>query len=267
MRLAGVLIIGSLLAMPSVDISQGDDAAAVTQTIRDYAEGFYGHEPARMQRAVSPLLSKRGLNLRPGGVFQQNAEMLVDACRGTAPRPGPDARKMTVEVLDVHGEVASARVFSVQFNDYIHLVERDGHWQIVSVLWHPPSPAADGSGSPASEAVERVAKEFGAALVGKEGARAAGLLHPVAIFRTWAPGVEGGRVLRDMNPGTLGVSAAGGQPLLPGAPADVKTVVEGVDGDIAAARITAGPVTVYLHLGQIDGRWQIFNALLFRSIS
>jgi hypothetical protein len=220
-----------------------------------------------MQRAVSPLLSKRGLNLRPGGVFQQNAEMLVDACRGTAPRPGPDARRMTVEVLDVHGEAASARVFSVQFNDYIHLVERDGHWQIVSVLWHPPPAAADAPAPAARDAVERVAKEFGAALAAKEGARAAGLLHPLAIFRTWAAGIEGGRVLRDMNPGTLGVSATGSQPLLPGAPADVTTVVEGIDGDIAAARVTAAPVTVYLHLGLIDGRWQIFNALVSRPIS
>src|SRR5215467_14261768 len=114
-RMAVVLALGAAFALPLPQDTIDADKAAIRQAVLDYAEGFYGHAPDRMERAVSPLLSKRGLNLRPGlPILQQNAEMLIDACRGTAPRPGPDERKMTVEALDVQAEIASARVFSVQ---------------------------------------------------------------------------------------------------------------------------------------------------------
>ena len=125
----------------------GSDRLAIREAVLDYALGYYDRAPERMTRAISPMLTKRALVARPGStpfLSQMNAEMLVEATRGGGPRPAPDERHLVAEVLDVSGDIASARVFSVLFNDYIHLVKREDRWQLVSVLWHQPKPAADG---------------------------------------------------------------------------------------------------------------------------
>jgi hypothetical protein len=265
MRLWSVLIVlVAGFALPQAKAASDEDPAAIRQAILDYAEGYYGHAPERMERAVSPLLNKRGLNLRPGvAILQQNAEMLIDACRGNAPRPGPADRKMTVEVLDVQSEVASGRVFSVQFNDYIHLVKRGGRWQLVNVLWHQP-PAAAGAPD-ASAAVLSAAGDFAAALAGTDGQAVSRVLYPSAVVRQLAPGQDGSRIVRDMNPETLVAMLSSGQPFLQAKPADIKTTVLGVDGDLASAKIATSAYTWYLHLGQIAGRWQVVNALGYRT--
>ena len=255
-----LFVLCAAFVLPQAKAAPQDDAAAIRQAILDYAEGYYGHAPERMERAVSPLLNKRGLNLRPGvAILQQNAEMLIDACRGNAPRPGPADRKMTAEALDVQSDVASGRVFSVQFNDYIHLVKRSGRWQLVNVLWHQPP--ASSAGSDASAAVLAAAGEFAAALRGTDGAAAIKVLYPSAVLRVFAPGQDGSRIVRDMNPETLAASLSNGQPMLQAQPADIKTTVLGVDADLASAKIATSAFTMYVHLGQIGGRWQIVNAL------
>jgi hypothetical protein len=265
MRLLSVLIVlVAGFALPQAKAASEEDTAAIRQAILDYAEGYYGHAPDRMERAVSPLLNKRGLNLRPGvAILQQNAEMLIDACRGNAPRPAPVDRKMTVEVLDVQPEVASGRVFSVQFNDYIHLVKRNGRWQLVNVLWHQP-PAAAG-GPDASATALAAAGEFAAALAGTDGQAVMRVLYPSAVVRQFAPGQDGSRIVREMNPETLVAALSNGQPFFQAKPADIKTTVLGVDADLASAKIATSGYTVYVHLGQIGGRWQVVNALGYRT--
>jgi hypothetical protein len=263
-RLTAVLALGAALALPLPQNTIEADKAAIRQAVLDYAEGYYGHAPDRMERAVSPLLSKRGLNLRPGlPILQQNAEMLIDACRGNAPRPGPDERKMTVDVLDAQAEIGSARVFSVQFNDYVHLIKRGGRWQLLSVLWHqPPASATPGE---AAAPVATAIKDFAGALAGTDGKAASKLLYPVALVRVLAPAQDGGRLVRDLNPETVAAGLTGGQSLLQAKPDQVQTRVLGIDGDLASGVIMTDSFVLYVHLGQIDGRWQVVNALGSRS--
>jgi Putative lumazine-binding len=265
-RMAAVIALGAAVVLPLPQDGVEADKAAIRQAVLDYAEGYYGHAPDRMERAISPLLSKRGLNLRPGlPILQQNAEMLIDACRGTAPRPGPDERKMTVEALDVQPEIASARVFSVQFNDYIHLLKRGGRWQLLSVLWHQP-PASPGAPD-ATAAAGAAVKDFAGALAGNDGKAASKLLYPVALVRMLAPSQDGGRLVRDLNPETIAAGLSGGQAFLQAKPDEIQTRVLGVDGDLASGLVTAQGVTLYVHLGLIDGRWQVVNALGFRPLT
>ena len=73
-RMAVVLALGAAFALPLPQDTIDADKAAIRQAVLDYAEGFYGHAPDRMERAVSPLLSKRGLNLRPGLPYRMPAQ-------------------------------------------------------------------------------------------------------------------------------------------------------------------------------------------------
>ena len=150
-HLPAAVIALSMLSAPNAAAGQAsadaqNEKAAIVATALDYAEGYYGGEPQRMARALSPYLSKRGLMTRPGVppfLLQMNADTLIDASNGV--KLAPAERHITTEVLHVNNEVASARVFTAQFNDYLHLVKRNGAWQILNVPLAPPD-AVDADG-------------------------------------------------------------------------------------------------------------------------
>lgn len=237
----------------------GSEAVAVRQAVLDYAEGYYEQAPERMTRAISPLLTKRAWVVRPGAspfLAQMNAEMLIEATRGNAQRPSPAERQMSVEALDVTGDLASARVFSVLFNDYAHLVKRDGRWQLVSVLWHVPPAAADAS---QVNAVEQASRDYAAAVAGDDPQRVSAVLSPVAAIRTLVATPSGARILRDQVAEAVVAAVAAGK----GARGNPKAAVTvlGVDADIASAKLGSGPDTTYLHLALQRGRWIVVNTL------
>jgi hypothetical protein len=268
MRLLTIAMVAVLAAgrgnpLPQ-DVERDQDRAAIVQTMLDYAEGYYGGEPARMARAVSPFLSKRAMTVRSGVppfLLEMNADTLIDAANG-AKLPAAD-RHITTEVLDVTGDVASARVFTAQFNDYLHLVKRNGAWQILNVLWHAPMPG-DGAADAAKPAVDAAAREYTAALVAGDGARALAVLHPLARLRVLAAPPQGRpRIVRELNPETLAAALASGQGRLPGTLDDARIAVLGIDTNIASARVTTGSQTTYLHLALFDGKWRVAHTLAY----
>jgi hypothetical protein len=268
-HLTAALMALSMLSAPEAIAGQaGTDAqsekAAIVATALDYAEGYYSGEPQRMARAVSPYLSKRGLMTRPGVppfLMQMNADTLIDASNGV--KLAPAERHITTEVLHVNHEVASARVFTAQFNDYLHLVKRNGAWQILNVLWRPPSPSAP-TADGARAGVEEAVRNYVAALLASDGPRAMAVVHPMANLRALAQPPQGRpRVVREQNPETLHASLAAGQAKLAGKPEDAQVTVEGVDVNIAAVRMSIGPMTTYLHLASTDGTWRVVNALAY----
>jgi len=239
---------------------QAGEVAAIRQAVLDYAEGYYDRAPDRMARAISPLLTKRAVVARPGTpafLTQMNSEMLVEAARGSAPRPPAADRKMIVEVLDVEGDVASARVFSVLFNDYIHLVKRDGRWQLLSVLWHQPQPPAPPA--EAATTVEQAVRDYAEAMAAGDGSRLLMRLSPVAAVRALVSAPSGARIVRDQNTESLGAMLGAGQ--APKDAAAAAIAVLGIDGDIASAKLGAGSGTTYLHLGRLNGKWLVVNTL------
>ena len=116
------------------------DLAAIEQTARDYIEGFYTGDAARMERALHPELAKRIVRPDPDSRRSQLVEMsaltLVQITGARAERPTPVAeRQQDVTVLDVFENAASAKVVAGAWIDYLHLVRWNGRWVIVNVLW------------------------------------------------------------------------------------------------------------------------------------
>jgi hypothetical protein len=237
------------------------DKAAIVAAALDYAEGYYGGEPQRMTRALSPYLSKRGLMSRPGVppfLVQMNADTLIDASNG-AKLAAPE-RHITTEVLHINGDAASARVFTAQFNDFLHLVRRNGQWQILNVLWRPPTPGTP-TADDARAGVEKGIREYVGALFASDATRLIAAVHPVANLRAFAMPQGRARIVREQNPESLAAALMSGQVKLPGKPEEVQVTVEGVDVNIAAARFTLGPTTTYVHLAMTDGKWRVVNTL------
>lgn len=133
--------------MTGRDGTAGDGAveAAIRRTVRDYYEGWFDGDAARMQRALHPELVKRGFADDGSSIDTDTAATMVDATRrGVGTRYGADQRHLDISVNHVHRDIADVHVTGAVYVDYLQLVLVDGRWQILNALW---APAQEGAGS------------------------------------------------------------------------------------------------------------------------
>lgn len=242
------------------------DKAAIMETVLNYADGYYEGSAERMARAVHPLLSKRALmpaqDGGPSKLSTMNSEMLIEIARAGRGKLPPEQRGVKAEVLDVAGDLATARVFTVQFNDYLHLVRTENGWRILNVLWRPPAKTPT---EPDRPSLSAVARDYLAAMAGKNGQAVQEVLHPAVAFRVFGPSPAGSRMMvQDALADYVGdLVNAGRMPLPPEAGGTGTITVLDAYEDIAAVKLAAAPFLQYAHLGRLNGRWRVINTLTF----
>ena len=121
----------------AADAPAATDAAAIEACARDYIEGWYAGDAARMERSLHPELAKRIVARRPDGrssLQTMGAMTLVQSTRARAGKP-ETGKRADVKVLDIFGRTASVRVDAEAWIDYMHMAQEDGRWRIVNVLW------------------------------------------------------------------------------------------------------------------------------------
>ena len=119
----------------------GSDEAAVVATTLDYFEGWFEGDAARMDRALHPGLAKRSLSQvdpESAELRSLTKERMVELTAAGGGRDEiPDGGlRIEVEVVDLHGNIASVLVRSAVYREYLHLVRTDEGWKIVNALWH-----------------------------------------------------------------------------------------------------------------------------------
>lgn len=116
-----------------------DDRLQIEQTARDYIEGWYTADPVRMARALHPDLIKRYVETLPDGqqvVKSINREQMVELTRtGGGSKTPADRRKISIQVLDISGEIAAVKTISPEYVDLLSLAKIQDHWVILNVLW------------------------------------------------------------------------------------------------------------------------------------
>ncbi|MBU1100281.1 MAG: nuclear transport factor 2 family protein [Bacteroidetes bacterium] len=125
------------------DSNSGNDIeleeAAIEKTARNYAEGYFTGDANRMTQAIHPEIYKSTSNIieKTGKKAFRNmgSSLLIEAAAGGRGKIPESEWKITFEVLDIFNNIASAKIFTSQFNDYLHLVKIGGEWKIVNVLW------------------------------------------------------------------------------------------------------------------------------------
>lgn len=117
------------------------DRAAIERTALDYIEGWYTQDADRMERALHPQLIKRRV-----GVDGASGQWYLDEGSGlrlvqaTRPAPGEvapplEGRRREVTILDLYGNAASVKIEADGWVDYLHVVNWNGEWKILNVLW------------------------------------------------------------------------------------------------------------------------------------
>jgi hypothetical protein len=112
------------------------DINAIEASVTDYFESWFDGDVGRMRRCLHPRLAKR----RPPEEGTEESdlwevsyqEMIEDVSGG--PKPQYD-RQISVSVLDVAGDIATAKVLSAPFDEYVHLARIEGRWLIVNTLY------------------------------------------------------------------------------------------------------------------------------------
>ncbi len=116
------------------------DSLRIIDCVKDYLEGWYDGDVARMDKALHPDLTKHKMNIfKPtGGSMLQTASklmMLEYTKMGYGKQTPRDKVKIDIEILDIYGNIATAKSTTLDFIDYIHLVKFNDEWKILNVLW------------------------------------------------------------------------------------------------------------------------------------
>ena len=118
----------------------GADEEAIRQAALDYCEGWYTGDPERMERCLHPELAKRIVRTDPetgkSKLDQMGALRLVQYARaGYGKKTPKELQQKDITILDIYGNVASAKAVMAGWIDYMHLAKYNGEWVIVNVLW------------------------------------------------------------------------------------------------------------------------------------
>lgn len=113
------------------------DESAVRATVADYIEGYYTGDAVRMERSLHPHYLKHVISASNGKVTmtEKTGLQMVQDVRSTGASDIPASeRKEQITVLDIAGDMASAKLVTTHWVDYITLMKWNGDWKIVSVV-------------------------------------------------------------------------------------------------------------------------------------
>lgn len=113
------------------------DVEAITAAALDYLEGYLSGDADRHARAYHPEAIKRRYIQGEDGVFDIiNISPRTMLDRAALREPEADC-EIEIFIDDVFHEMASVRVYSCHWVDYLHIVKARGEWKLFHVTWHP----------------------------------------------------------------------------------------------------------------------------------
>ncbi|HTS36461.1 MAG TPA: nuclear transport factor 2 family protein [Candidatus Solibacter sp.] len=113
--------------------SAHDDSAAVEGTVRNYIESYYKGDARRMEQTLHPHYLKHMIHGEIPVREKTGAQMVSEVGRGPAGIPASRETE-EIRVLDVAGRVASAKLITPGWTDYMVLEKVDGAWKILPVV-------------------------------------------------------------------------------------------------------------------------------------
>lgn len=121
--------------MSSSPFVPSPDVAQVEAIARDYIEGWYTGDVDRMDRALHDELVKRiPEGEHPGSIREVTKKRMLDlTARGGGELIDPE---FEILIDDVATDIASVRLLSPEYLDYLHIAKTSDGWKIINVLFH-----------------------------------------------------------------------------------------------------------------------------------
>lgn len=118
------------------DVSAIDREAIVAVAV-EYIESWLGGDGGRMGRCLHPALAKRMAVDPRRGTLDLHEVPYVELIASAGSGPKEVDRAYDVTVLDCFSSIATVKVASAPFMDYLHLARFGDRWLIVNVLYEP----------------------------------------------------------------------------------------------------------------------------------
>jgi hypothetical protein len=110
------------------------DASAVRATVTDYIEAYYTGDARRMEQTLDPHYLKHMIHANIP-IREKTGPQMVQEVRSHGVPDIPQAQRTEqVTVLDVAGTIASAKLVTPGWVDYMTLSKSGGEWKILSVV-------------------------------------------------------------------------------------------------------------------------------------
>lgn len=127
--------------IPSVPPATPEDIQAITAVSRDYTEAWFTADAERMRRALHPELVKRSIwHDLQDDTWKVEPTLTAEAMIGYTGKGGgsvhPETEKVfEIEVLDAFRHIATVKVSSYPYMDYLHLAKMGDRWWIINCLY------------------------------------------------------------------------------------------------------------------------------------
>ena len=121
-------------------IRTSEDVESIKQKVLGYIEAWYNGEPGKGKKSLHPDLAKRIVrtNSDTGKDYldMMSASTLVERWgSGDGKKTPKELQMKKITLLDVHGRIASVKLETATWVDYMHLSKFNNEWVIVNILW------------------------------------------------------------------------------------------------------------------------------------
>jgi hypothetical protein len=114
--------------------TSADDSSAVRATVTNYIEAYYTGDTHRMEQTLHPHYLKHMIH-NDIPMQEKTASQMIEEVRNHGVPDIPQAdRTEQVIVLDVAGNIASAKLVTPGWVDYVTLTKSGGDWKILSIV-------------------------------------------------------------------------------------------------------------------------------------
>ncbi len=145
-RLISFLVL-LLMFSPVVHAKNPNELSAIKDTAMNYMQSWYQGDVKRMEESLHKKLAKRSIrfvspNKKELG-FTTASNMIWYTRDGYGKNLWRKDLKIEVIVLDYYKNIASVKVITPHYYEYLHIAKIDKKWVIVNALYETNSPTRD----------------------------------------------------------------------------------------------------------------------------
>lgn len=110
------------------------NTSAVRATVTNYIEGYFTGDAQRMEQTLHPHYLKHVIHADTRMDEMTGRQVMKNVRREGIPDLPAASKTEEVTVLDVAGDIASAKLVTPGWTDYMTLSKVSGEWKILSVV-------------------------------------------------------------------------------------------------------------------------------------
>ena len=141
-----LITIAFMVLTNGLPVYAGDqnDIELIKETAMNYMKSWYHGDAKMMKESIHSNLAKRSLRSTAEGKIELRRTTAADMISYTENGYGKDLLlgNSTIEVvpLDIYKDIASVKVITPHYWEYLHLAKFRGKWEIVNALYERRSP-------------------------------------------------------------------------------------------------------------------------------